>query len=195
MSNDTAIYTIYQFYAELIDYEPKKWQRFQVKSNVTMAKLGYILMTVFERQASDLFSFEIPFDENFCICVGKYLSNDNNQKVLAMIEENIIPKRIHIKFFDEPFDNFVNIKATNKKEIRVKNIDAREIRVKHVVAQKNERMTFVHEDVDNWKLEIVLEKIYKGYRTIKKRAAKEIINGEVYAIIPKNVNICELFCR
>lgn len=54
---------IYQFYAELYDYEPKMWRRFQTLNNVTMARLGYIVMTLFEMQASHLFNFEVPFDE------------------------------------------------------------------------------------------------------------------------------------
>ena len=43
---------IYQFYAELKDYEPKMWRRFQVPGNITMARLGYILMTMYEMQAN-----------------------------------------------------------------------------------------------------------------------------------------------
>ena len=30
---------IYQFYAELEDYEPKIWRRFQVMSDITVARL------------------------------------------------------------------------------------------------------------------------------------------------------------
>ena len=39
---------IYQLYAELKDYEPKIWRRFEVVSNIKIARLGYILMTLFE---------------------------------------------------------------------------------------------------------------------------------------------------
>ena len=31
---------IYQFYAELNNYQPKIWRRFQVPGNITMARLG-----------------------------------------------------------------------------------------------------------------------------------------------------------
>jgi hypothetical protein len=51
---------IYQFYAELDNYSPKIWRRFQVMNNITMARLGYIVMTIFEMQASHLFCFEVP---------------------------------------------------------------------------------------------------------------------------------------
>jgi hypothetical protein len=53
-----ASHPIYQFYVELKDFRPKLWRRFQVQSNVTLARLGYILMTLFEMQASHLFCLE-----------------------------------------------------------------------------------------------------------------------------------------
>ena len=35
---------IYQIYAELQDYEPKIWRRFQVMNDITVARLAYILV-------------------------------------------------------------------------------------------------------------------------------------------------------
>ncbi len=61
---------ICQFYAELTDYEPKMWWRFQVMNSITMAKLGYIIMTMFEMQASHLFCFDVPVAENSRKCTG-----------------------------------------------------------------------------------------------------------------------------
>ena len=55
---------IYQFYVELKGYESKIWRRFQVMNNVTMARLGYIIMTLFEMQASHLYEFEVNELEN-----------------------------------------------------------------------------------------------------------------------------------
>ena len=54
---------IYQFYAELNNYQPKIWRRFQVPGNITMARLGYILMTLYEMQASHLFCITVPVRE------------------------------------------------------------------------------------------------------------------------------------
>ena len=51
---------IYQFYAELKDYEPKLWRRFQVPENITMARLGYILMTMYEMKDNHLFRLTVP---------------------------------------------------------------------------------------------------------------------------------------
>jgi hypothetical protein len=49
---------IYQFYAELLEFEPLIWRRFQVPDNITLARLGYIVMTLFEMRASHLFAVE-----------------------------------------------------------------------------------------------------------------------------------------
>jgi hypothetical protein len=57
-----AIQPIYQFYAELDGYKPLIWRRFQVAGNITVARLGYIAMTLFEMTASHLFSVEVPLE-------------------------------------------------------------------------------------------------------------------------------------
>jgi len=49
---------IYQFYAELEDYRPKIWRRFQVQGNCSVARLGYIVMTLYEMKASHLLAIE-----------------------------------------------------------------------------------------------------------------------------------------
>ncbi|MCL1914930.1 MAG: plasmid pRiA4b ORF-3 family protein, partial [Eubacteriaceae bacterium] len=55
---------IYQFFAELDDYKPTIWRRFQVMDNITVARLGYILQVLFEMTASHLMAIEVPAVEN-----------------------------------------------------------------------------------------------------------------------------------
>ncbi len=59
-----AAQPIYQFYSFLKDYQPVIWRRFQVAGNVTLARLGYIVMTMYEMQASHLF------------CIDYYVKDD-----------------------------------------------------------------------------------------------------------------------
>ena len=54
-----AVHQIYRFYAELKDYTPKIWRRFEVIGTKTIAEFGYTIMTMFEMQASHL----------FCLCM------------------------------------------------------------------------------------------------------------------------------
>lgn len=58
---------IYQFYSELAGYEPKTWRRFQVPRNITMAKLGYILMTMYEMEAIHLFNVTVSTPDDLQI--------------------------------------------------------------------------------------------------------------------------------
>ncbi len=56
-------HTIYKIYAELDDCSLKVWREFEVDSKITLAKLGYILMTLFEMKAEHLFAFSmIPYE-------------------------------------------------------------------------------------------------------------------------------------
>lgn len=58
-----ATQPIYQFYSELADYEPKIWRRFQVLQNITMARLCYILMTMYEIKGSHPFELDASIHE------------------------------------------------------------------------------------------------------------------------------------
>ena len=53
-----ASHPIYQIYSKLEDTELKIWRRFEVMDHITVARLGYILMTMYEMEASHLFGFE-----------------------------------------------------------------------------------------------------------------------------------------
>lgn len=58
-----AKHTIYKLYAELDDCELKIWRHFEIDSKITLAKLGYILLTLFEMKAEHLFAFEmVPYE-------------------------------------------------------------------------------------------------------------------------------------
>lgn len=48
-------HVVYRFYAELKDYEPKIWRRFELNGEKTMAEFAYVIMILFEMQASHLF--------------------------------------------------------------------------------------------------------------------------------------------
>ena len=60
-----ASHKIYQFYAELDDFKPKIWRRFQVTDNITVARLCYIIQVLFEMTASHLMAIEVPQGGNF----------------------------------------------------------------------------------------------------------------------------------
>lgn len=53
---------VYQFYSQLEDYRPKIWRRFQTSGNISLARLGYIVMTMYEMRGHHLLDleYEIP---------------------------------------------------------------------------------------------------------------------------------------
>jgi hypothetical protein len=49
-----AQHHVYRFYEDLKDHKPKKWQRFEINGEKTMAELSYALMLMLEMQASHM---------------------------------------------------------------------------------------------------------------------------------------------
>ncbi|MDR1641856.1 MAG: plasmid pRiA4b ORF-3 family protein [Clostridiales bacterium] len=64
----------YGFTAELSQFKPRIWRRFLVPANITVAKLGYIIMTLFEMKADHLFSIEYKSE-------NKIESKSENKKI------------------------------------------------------------------------------------------------------------------
>lgn len=163
---------IYQFHAELCDYQPKMWRRFQVTNNITMARLGYIVMTLFEMQASHLFCFDVPVLENFRKCVGEHINNDVNGKVIDLFAERPELAKLHIELPGE--DDF--------SELEGRTLDAAETKVKNVLAEETEAMTFSYDYGDGWEVKLVLEKIIED-KELPGRELPRVLEGEGYGIL------------
>lgn len=167
-----ASHPIYQFYVELVDYEPKIWRRFQVMNNTSMAKLGYIVMTLFEMQASHLFCFNVPVAENFRKCAGEHINNDTNGKVVDLFAEKREMNRLRIELPSE--DEF--------SEIEGRTLDAAETKVKNVLTEETETMTFSYDYGDGWEVHMVLEKIVED-RDLSGKELPRALEGNGYGII------------
>ncbi len=163
---------IYQFYAELTNYEPKMWRRFQVMNNITMAKLGYIIMTMFEMEASHLFCFDVPVAENFRKCTGGYIGNDVNEKVIDLFAEKPKLAKLRIELPDEDY----------VQEFEGRILDAAETKVKNVLTKETEGMTFSYDFGDNWEIYIVLEKILED-KALPGKELPRVLEGAGYGII------------
>lgn len=163
--------TIYQMYAELEDYEPKIWRRFQVTNDITFAKLAYILMTLFEMKGSHLYNFE--FDE-----LKNYKIN-------------------HLEHYNEYFkgkeDGFFKISQFScdigddfnlpeEDENYRKMIDASKVKLNKVINEEKQEMKFVYDFGDNWTLKIVLEEIFKD-ETLNGKDLPRVIEGQGFGIV------------
>ena len=169
-----AVHPIYEFYAELDDYRPKIWRRFQVTDNVTMARLGYIVMTLFEMQASHLFCFEVPKKDNFITYMRVQYPEEKVGKILAGIA---LPEKIcRFEVLDEDED------ASAMRELDETVFDATQYKICHVILYPNERLFFNYDFGDNWRIVLLLEQVITD-RDLPGKELPRVLAGEGYGVI------------
>lgn len=159
---------IYQIYAELEDYEPKIWRRFQVLSDITMARLAYILMTLFEIKANHLYCFEVNELDNFIINhlehYNKYMRNDDDDDFFKIGRYGCI--------FEDEDDDLLPQLDDKYREL----VDAKNVKLKHVLDEEKEKMVFQYDFGDNWRFNIIVEKIFED-ENIKRKVFTKSFRG------------------
>lgn len=165
---------IYQFYAELSDYKYGCNRRFQIKANESFAKLGYVLMTLFEMKASHLFRFNYDIESNFIRNTNEYINNDVNQRVLK-------------RFKEEPFLKFCLIEVPNKftpPSQLYQNMDATVMTIKDVMLEVNEFIDFEYDFGDSWNVHLILEEIIITDTTYHpSKNYPKVISGKGFGIV------------
>lgn len=157
-----ASHPIYQFYAELNDYEPKIWRRFQVLGNITMARLGYILMTMYEMKAEHLFSITVPIREN--IRLGRIMDG------------------IDLVFPDETWRFSVdNEELFLGKDGKVFNASTYKMR-SVLRGRRGEKLILEYDYGDGWEVEVTLEAVLED-KDLPGRELPRVLAGEGYGII------------
>lgn len=156
---------IYQFYSELRDYEPKIWRRFQVPGNITMSRLGYILMTMYEMKANHLFCLTVPIRENVAL-EGKLGSGS---------EGFVYPDEIW-RFEIENEELF-------PEECATKVYDAAEHKMKSILLGcRGEKLVLEYDYGDGWEVEVTLESITED-KELPGRELPRVLEGEGYGIV------------
>lgn len=143
-----ASQSIYQFYAVLDDYKPVMWRRFQVPGNITVARLAYIVMTLFEMTASHLFAVEVPWDENFYKEIQK---EDPEMFGVERISTGIPP----VWRYELP-DLEMNI-FEDSEEVRV--LDATKSSMSKAVRHSGDKLNLNYDFGDNWRVSLTLESV------------------------------------
>lgn len=153
---------IYQFYAELKDYEPKIWRRFQVPENITMARLGYILMTMYEMKANHLFCLTVPIRDN--VKLDKTLSGVGS----------VFPD----KSWRFEIDNEELFPGEGEKLF-----DASAYKMRSILQGcQGEKLTLEYDYGDGWEVEITLESVLED-KELPGRELPRVLAGEGYGII------------
>ena len=163
---------IYQMYAELQDYKPKIWRRFQVMNDITMARLAYILMTLFEMQGSHLYLFEVDELNNFIINNLEFY----NKHIDDFKEDDFFKIGQYGCIFED--DDIIPRLDKRYRELK----DAKDEKLKCILDRENQKMEFQYDFGDNWRFNIVLEKIFQD-ENITGRELPRVIEGEGFGII------------
>lgn len=167
-----ATFPIYQLYVELQDYEPKMWRRFQIMNDITIAKLAYILMTLFELRNN--YAYEFRTDE-----LTSYLRRHQ--------EYEKHPERLEA--MNKTFKKYRYGIVSKKNMYLYKRVegyepieDATKVQLRTLLVAEKDNAIFYYDPEADWKINIVLEKI-----TIDKNLyAKElprVLGGEGFGII------------
>ncbi len=169
-----ASHPIYEFYAELDDYRPKIWRRFQVSSHVTVARLAYILMTLFEMKASHLFRIEIPFKENLLTYLREEFDDEEFTRLYKGLGFDELDENMIFEVIME--DTFLF------REKHEKVYDAAVHMLKHVIHYPRSKLLFVYDFGDNWTVQVTLERIFED-KDLPGRLLPRVIEGEGYGIV------------
>lgn len=160
---------VYQFYAELKDYEPKVWRRFQTLNNITVSHLGYILMTMYEMEGKHLFCIEVPIRHNF----GLYMRERNGSGVAVEFPN----ETWHFEVGDAE-DFFGDTSG-----ITNQSFDASERKLKYVLNDTPGEKLFLKYDYgDGWEVEVILERIFED-KDLPGKELPRVLEGEGHGII------------
>lgn len=155
---------IYQFYAELSDYTPKLWRRFQVFGNITMARLGYIVMTLYEMQAEHLFQMVYPIQENF----EREMKAKHIEEDIPILSEQVW------RFQVDDSENFFPEEMPERERLS----DAAAHNIRSVLgASPGEQLFMEYDFGDGWEIKLTLEAV------IEDKELPRVLEGEGYGII------------
>lgn len=166
-----AMHQVYRFYAELEGYKPKIWRRFEVNGAKTMARLAYILMTMFEMQASHLFCFTYDYRTEFIEEMREHYTSEDLNRVLKRsdIADLIKPWR-----FELPSDEIIENENEKWK-------DAAKYRLKDITVNVPLKLTFEYDYGDGWLINLTLENCEKI--EIPGGDLPRVLEGEGFGII------------
>ncbi len=164
-----ASHPIYQLSAKLSDYTPTMWRQFQVSNHITLARLGYIVMTLFEMQASHLFCMTVDTTENF----DNYLkATGTDEKLRKEMCASLQERRIRYEIPSELFESFDDEIAK----------DATKTKLAHVITQVGDCCHMEYDYGDGWTVDIRLEQIIED-KSLPGKELPRVLDGEGYGII------------
>ena len=166
-----AQHIVCRFYAELKDFSPKIWRRFEVIGDKSMAELGYILMTLFEMQGNHLFKFNYDCSTEILEVLRKFNTTEEADKIAS--QEDMLdlmkPWRIELPFEED------------ENETDERWFDASECKIKSIAESETMKLEFEYDYGDGWCINIKLESREKI--EIHASELPRVLTGEGFGII------------
>lgn len=167
-----AQHYVYSFYAELRDYKPKIWRRFEINGEKTMAELGYAIMLMFEMQASHLFCFKENTRDNFLAYIRTIYPDE--EKFNTFIEKLSMDEFLKNTRYELPSqDMFIPDDESL--------IEADTIKLSNVTNRPGWKATFEYDYGDGWEIDLTLEECEK--REVSLTTLPRVLEGEGFGII------------
>lgn len=176
-----ATFPIYEIYVELEGYEPKMWRKFTVMNNITMSRLAYILMTLFELR--NRYSYEFRKDE-MEMFLQKHNEYANHPERLQDLNKEFKKLRYGIT---SKKNTYMFKKAEGFEPMQ----DATKVQLKDVLKSARDYIYFFYDPETNWKIKIILDKVVID-KSCYPKDLPNIIDGSGYGIIEKCGGIKQL---
>ena len=138
---------VYQFYAELDDFKPKIWRRFQIRDDATVARLGYVLMTLFEMTGGHLFSIEIPWVHNRLKYKERTMPGCDNSEFTSIETKPVWRFEVPFQLEMEPLWN----------EETTAIYDASAGTLRQFIANEGDELRFNYDFGDDWNVSLHIE--------------------------------------
>ena len=163
-----ASHPIFEFMAELSDYRPKIWRRFQVSSDFSLARLAYVVMTMFEMQASHLFAVEVFKRKNLTRFLEKDYSKAEVSKVLS---RNPVEEAVRYEIIGDDFD-YPGHEPT----------DPVGVKLKDAVGRVGDELCVEYDFGDGWRVLLTIEDVFED-KDLPGKELPRVLAGEGFGII------------
>jgi hypothetical protein len=163
---------IYQFRLELRDTKPRIWRTVQVNSKMTVAEFSYIVLVLFEMQASHLMKVTVPVGQ---IQIEKFkkLTGDSYNEEAFLKEHPELPK---IRYRYELLDMIDDFPRRDNDII----FNITKESLTHAISEIGDRMELWYDFGDDWFIDIKLTDIIEAE---EETFFPLVLNGKGFGII------------
>lgn len=163
-----ASHPIFEFMAELSDYRPKIWRRFQVSSDFSLARLAYVVMTMFEMQASHLFAVEVFKRKN----LTRFLEKDFPESVVSeMLSRHEVEEAVRYEIIGDDYD------YPGREPL-----DPVRVKLKQAIGQVGDELCVDYDFGDGWRVLLTIEDVFED-KDLPGKELPRVLAGEGFGII------------